>query len=90
MDGASFWTELGKSGPWAMVAGFLLWTVITAWKEDRTKVLPFFQRLEQVLTSLGGAVEANTKSNEAIAHGQEKMLDLLKEIKSDGRVERRG
>lgn len=85
MSDATFWTELGKSGPWALVAGFLLYTVINAWKEDRTKVLPFFQNLHTVLTGLESAVNANTESNKAIAEGQRDMLDLLKEIKLDGR-----
>ena len=31
-------SELAKSGPWAVVAGFLLWTVIKAWNKDREQV----------------------------------------------------
>ena len=34
----AFITELAKSGPWAAVAGFLLWTVIKAWNKDREQV----------------------------------------------------
>lgn len=34
----TFLSELAKSGPWAVVAGFLLWTVIKAWNKDREQV----------------------------------------------------
>ncbi|TXH58826.1 MAG: hypothetical protein E6Q97_01180 [Desulfurellales bacterium] len=88
MNDASFWTELGKSGPWAMVAGILLYTVITAWKQDREKLLPFFNTLNETLILFKAAVDANTKSNETVARGQGEMLDLLKEIRSDGRDSR--
>lgn len=38
MEQAKFMDELAKSGPWAAVAGFLLWTVIKAWNKDRDQV----------------------------------------------------
>lgn len=90
MNDASFWSELGKSGPWALVAGVLLYTVINAWKQDRDKVLPFFATLNETLILFKAAVDANTKSNETIAKGQGEMLDLLKEIRTDGRASRSG
>jgi len=36
-----FLIELGKSGPWALVAGFLLWHLIKAWVEDRKQAQEF-------------------------------------------------
>lgn len=30
--------EIAKAGPWATVAGLLLWTVIKAWNKDREQV----------------------------------------------------
>lgn len=38
MGEAKFMDELAKNGPWAAVAGFLLWTVIKAWNKDRDQV----------------------------------------------------
>lgn len=91
MTDANFWSELGKSGPWALVAGVLLYTVINAWKQDREKVLPFFVTLNATLIGLESAVKANTESNKAIAQAQGEMLDLLKEMKiNDGRASRAG
>lgn len=75
----TFWTELGKSGPFAVVAGFLLWVVINAWKEDRTKVLPVLTTVTDILKDLKSAVVANTESNKAIAEGQAELLREMRE-----------
>lgn len=38
MGDVQFLDELAKNGPWAAVAGFLLWAVIKAWNKDRDQV----------------------------------------------------
>lgn len=59
----TFWLELGKSGPWALVAGFLLWTVIQAWNSDRRQVTTllgeFKSAIEKLTVSLDHVVESN-------------------------------
>ena len=61
---ASFLTELGKSGPWALVAGFLLWMVIKAWNQDRAQVTQlmgsFQQSIDKLTTEIHGLVSAVT------------------------------
>jgi len=62
---ASFLTELGKSGPWALVAGFLLWMVIKAWNQDRAQVTQlmgsFQQSIDKLTTEIHGLVSAVTE-----------------------------
>lgn len=50
-------TEVGKSGPWAGVAGFLLWTVIKAWDGDRRALTALLGEFKQTLEGLRSAVE---------------------------------
>lgn len=52
MNEASFLNELGKSGPGALVAGFLLWTVIKAWNQDRAQVTQLMGSFQQSIDRL--------------------------------------
>lgn len=52
-----FVTELAKSGPWAAVAGFLLWTVIKAWTSDRAQVTELLGEFRTALDGLKSAVD---------------------------------
>lgn len=47
-----FFVELGKSGPWAAVAGFLLWQVIRAWDRDRNQVTELLRDFRGTLDGL--------------------------------------
>lgn len=49
-----FLVELGKSGPWALVAGFLLWHLIKAWVEDRKQAQEFQVLAVQLKDSFNG------------------------------------
>ncbi len=48
----TFFNELAKSGPWAGVAGFLLYTVIKAWNKDREQVTVLLGEFRQSLDRL--------------------------------------
>ena len=52
-----FLTELAKSGPWAVMAGFLLWTVIKAWTVDRAQVTQLLGEFRGTLDGLKTAVD---------------------------------
>lgn len=63
----TFLTELAKSGPWALVAGFLLWQVIKAWNTDRASITTFLNKMEASLGELTTAVRENTRVLQEIA-----------------------
>ncbi len=54
---SEFLTPLAQNGPWALVAGFLLWKVIEAWQSDR-------KQLTELLTGFSKTLEALAKSIE--------------------------
>lgn len=49
---------LAGNGPWALVAGFLLWQVIKAWAADRDTLTRFLTEFRSTLESLKDAVDA--------------------------------
>lgn len=49
-------TRLAENGPWAMVAGFLLWQVITAWTADRRQLAELLTEFRDVIGGLERAV----------------------------------
>lgn len=51
------WSALAQNGPWAIMAGFLLWTVIKAWNADRDQVTKLLGDFKDALSGLQGAVE---------------------------------
>lgn len=55
--------ELAKSGPWAGVAGFLLWTVIKAWNKDRDQVTELLGEFRKSLDSLTHQIELLVKES---------------------------
>lgn len=65
----SFLVELGKSGPWAAVAGFLLWQVIRAWDRDRNQVTELLRDFSTTLDGLKHEIHnlAETQ-NRLVAH----------------------
>lgn len=48
----TFLTELAKSGPWAVVAGFLLWKIIQAWNSDRAQINQLISEFKVTLDSV--------------------------------------
>ena len=52
-----FVTELAKSGPWAGVAAFLLYTVIKAWTSDRGQVTQLLGEFRVTLDGLKMSVD---------------------------------
>lgn len=52
-----FWDSLGSSGPWAVVAGFLLWKIIEAWSGDRKQLTALIGDFKATLEGLKTAVE---------------------------------
>lgn len=52
----TFLLELAKSGPWALVAGFLLWKIIQAWTSDRAQVTQLIGKVEVTLNSMAGEI----------------------------------
>lgn len=62
----SFLVELGKSGPWALVAGVLLWTVINAWNSDRQALTQLLTDFKSTLDGLKNAVDHLTDRLERI------------------------
>lgn len=48
----TFLLELAKSGPWAVVAGFLLWKIIQAWNSDRAQVNQLISEFKTTLDSV--------------------------------------
>ncbi|MGV3613851.1 MAG: hypothetical protein ACO1SV_00830 [Fimbriimonas sp.] len=59
----TFYAELGKSGPWALVAGVLLWTVIKAWNADRATVMEVLPQFRDAIVALKNSVEQNTETH---------------------------
>ena len=55
------WSSLAQNGPWAVVAGFLLWTVIKAWNADRDQVTKLLGDFKDALSGLQKAVEHLTE-----------------------------
>jgi hypothetical protein len=55
------WSVLAQNGPWAVVAGFLLWTVIKAWNSDRDQVTKLLGDFKDALSGLQRAVEHLTE-----------------------------
>jgi hypothetical protein len=64
--------ELAKSGPWAVVSGLLLWTIIKAWNKDREQVTELLRDFRQSIEKLTveihrlGEIQSSviTKNNE--------------------------
>ena len=52
----TFLLELAKSGPWALVAGFLLWKIIGAWTSDRAQVTQLIGKVEITLNSMSSEI----------------------------------
>ena len=48
---------LATNGPWAMVAGFLLWKVIEAWNKDREQVTLLIGDFRETLQALKASVD---------------------------------
>lgn len=63
-----FLTQLGANGPWALVAGFLLWQVIKAWNADRattTQLLGEFRSvLDRLATEIHNLVQLQAKGED--------------------------
>ncbi len=61
----TFLLELAKSGPWAVVAGFLLWKILQAWNSDREQVTlllsDFRKTLDGVRTEIGNLAQVQTR-----------------------------
>ncbi len=61
----TFLLELAKSGPWAVVAGFLLWKILAAWNSDReqvTKLLGDFRvTLDGVRAEIGNLAQVQMR-----------------------------
>ena len=73
--------ELAKSGPWAVVAGFLLWKVIGAWNTDREQLAQLIGKVEITL---------NTMSSE-IGNLAKVQTRIMEHLERDARApERRG
>lgn len=72
----TFLLELAKSGPWALVAGFLLWKIIQAWTGDRAQVNEllgdFKVTLEGVRTEIGRLASVQTRIMEHLEDGADK------------------
>jgi hypothetical protein len=52
----TFLLELAKSGPWAVVAGFLLWKIIGAWTADRAQVTQLIGKVEITLNNMSSEI----------------------------------
>lgn len=52
-----FLTELAKSGPWALVAGLLLWRVLAAWTADRAQVTQLLGEFRLTLDRFGDKID---------------------------------
>lgn len=52
----TFLLELAKSGPWAVVAGFLLWKIIGAWNSDRAQVTQLIGKVEITLNNMSSEI----------------------------------
>ena len=50
-------TGLANNGPWALVAGFLLWQVMNAWKGDREQLTTLLAQFKATLDGLKQAVD---------------------------------
>lgn len=53
----TFLLELAKSGPWAVVAGFLLWTILKAWTDDRKQVTELLGEFRATLDKLSDKLD---------------------------------
>jgi K+ transporter len=51
-------TGLASNGPWALVAGFLLWQVMKAWTADRQQVTELLKEFKASIDELTHAVKA--------------------------------
>lgn len=51
------WKSFAENGPWAMVAGFLLFQVMKAWSADRTQLNDLLTGFKDALLKLTDAVE---------------------------------
>lgn len=56
--------SFATNGPWAVMAGFLLWQVMKAWEQDRKQLKEFLVELKSSLDKLTHAVEAIATWNE--------------------------
>jgi hypothetical protein len=51
-------TGLASNGPWALVAGFLLWQIMKAWTADRQQVTELLREFKASIDELTHAVKA--------------------------------
>ena len=49
--------KLAENGPWAVVAGVLLYQLIKAWSDDRAALTKLYTEFQGTLASLSDAVE---------------------------------
>lgn len=53
--------SLAQNGPWALVAGLLLWQVLKAWNKDRDQLTTLIMDFKTTLDGLKIAVEHLTE-----------------------------
>jgi hypothetical protein len=61
---------LGSNGPWALVAGFLIWHLLKLGKEDRDQVVNLLTTFRTTLDGLKSAVEKLTDRIDGMEHKQ--------------------
>jgi hypothetical protein len=76
MQPPDFYSNLGANGPWAAMAGFLLWQVIKAWNGDRETLVKVLGGVNETLHKLGDAVED-------LAMEQRRMSAVLEKITNE-------
>lgn len=86
-----FLQSLGASGPWAVLAGFLLIKIIEAWQGDRATMLPILQQLTPVLTQVRDSNQQMIDSNEQVAATLKAMTSSMESMaRAQERLDREG
>ena len=75
-----FIRPLAQNGPWALVAGFLLWTVIKAWNGDRQLTFGLLGDFQKAIEGLVTAVQNLVVVVEKVHLVVEKVNERLDEI----------
>lgn len=65
-------TGLASNGPWALMAGFLLWQIMKAWTQDREQVTALLREFKASIDKLTHAVEAIVTWNEDLEDRRER------------------
>lgn len=65
-------TGLASNGPWALVAGFLLWQIMKAWTQDRQQVTELLRDFKASIDKLTHAVEAIVTWNDELEEKRER------------------